>query len=250
MQLILISGRAGVGNTTLANFIASRAFELGLIPKLLPFAGPLKQMAIDKGYDKEDHPEKYRKFCQEYGAMMRKDNPDHLVELFSKELKLQEEKELKCVEESNKFWEHCIIVDDCRYMNEIALGMKYKASLIFLTYGNRKVHNMEEEWRKHHSEDLANKVENGDKDYRELFTHILANGGTEEDLIEKAFPMVPIWCGINPPETGQCQCEGCRAKREGRMLSIDSCLKEIVDLLFMLDLDEEEQKGLFDDEET
>lgn len=246
MQLILISGRAGVGKTTLAKLIAERVFDLGFIPKLVSFAGSLKNMAKEKGYDKEEHPEKYRKFCQEYGAMMREEDPDYWVKMFSKGLRKETEEELKDVAAKKKYWERCIIVDDCRYMNEIAVGMEYKATIIFLTYGNRRINNVDDEWRKHHSEDLANKVENDEENYRDIFAHIISNGETIEKLQEKIAPMIPIWCGINPPETGQCQCEGCRAKREGRMANLDQCVKEMIDLLFMFD-DDDDKEG---DEET
>ena len=114
MQLIIIAGQAGVGKTTLANFIATESFELGFIPKLMSFAGVLKNIAKDNGLIKENSPEEYRVFCQKLGAEKREENPDYWVEEFEKELQEQIALEEKSKAEGKQYWERCIIVDDCR----------------------------------------------------------------------------------------------------------------------------------------
>ena len=75
MELIIISGPAQVGKTALAHLIAKEAFDLGLVPKLMSFADPLKKEAISKGYSKEEQPLKYREYCQEMGAIKRELDP-------------------------------------------------------------------------------------------------------------------------------------------------------------------------------
>ena len=180
MQLVVITGQARVGKTTLAKMIAKKVFYLGMKPKLLSFAGPLKKLAEEKGYNKEDG-NIYRKFCQEYGAMRRDEDPDYWVKEFEEGLKHVVDTEARDIQEKKRYWEHCVIVDDCRYVNEIGLSMKYNATLIFLSFGDREVPEPDEEWRKHHSEALANTLAKGDKEYRDMFTHIIDLLNEEED---------------------------------------------------------------------
>jgi len=247
MQLIVIAGRARVGKTTLANIIAKKSFELGFIPKLMSFANAIKDLAEDKGLSKEDTPEEYRKFCQELGAAKRDEDPNYWVDILEDGLLKELKDEGKDLDSNKKYWERCIIIDDCRYLNEIEMADDYSATLLFLTSKKREIPNSDEDWRKHQSEDLANQVEKGEARYRGVFDHILNNDKGTEDLEKAVGAILPMWLGVNSLQTGGCQCEGCRSSRENRMVDMSRCIQELTDLLFMFDPEEEEEDH---DEET
>mgnify|MGYP003117016902 CR=1 FL=1 len=236
MQLIVIAGQAGVGKTTLAHYIACNAFNLGMIPKIMSFAGPLKKEAAEKGYGKEENPKAYREYCQTMGLMKREVNPDYWVNKFEEELEELSVEETQDLKDGKKFWERCVVIDDCRFMNELLLGKKWNGRLIFLSYGDRDIPDADAEWREHESEDLANSVAAGDEDTRELFTHILINEGTMSDLAEKARMMTPIWVGAATEEVP-----------EGDKTPLSKYIEELIDLLLIEQLeydrpeDEEEE---------
>lgn len=236
MQLIVIAGQAGVGKTSLAKMITKKAYELGLTPKLLSFATPLKQMAEERGIGKEENPGKYRKFCQRVGAMMRRRDPDFWVKEFEKSLLDIREEER---EHGNaKYWERCIIVDDCRYLNEIKLAHKYAATLVFLSYGNRSMDDAD--WRTHKSEELAKIIDSGPNKYRKMFSCILKNQGSMEDLEEKVDVMVPTWCGVQPKN-------GCViTEYDEHVEDLTNCIEELIDLLI---LGEELNEDDYDEED-
>lgn len=235
MQLIVIAGQAGVGKTTMAHYIAKNAFELGLLPKIMSFAGPLKEEAANKGYDKETHPKEYREYCQTMGLLRRQEDPDYWVHKFEdqlEELSIQETKDLRA---GKSFWERCVIVDDCRYLNEVNMGRKWNARLIFMSYGEREVKDPDGEWRNHESEELANRVASGDEEYRDMFSHIVINELTEKELEDKAKFMAAIWCGVNIEPI------------EDRAPTLNKYIEELIDLLMMGELnDEEEEEEQYD----
>jgi hypothetical protein len=197
MELIIISGPARVGKSTLANLIAKESFDLGLVPKLLSFADPLKREAKERGYTKDKTPEDYRSFCQELGSMRRTENPSHWVEAFEKDLSLIVEEEKEELEKGNPFWERCVIVDDCRYHNEVGMGIKYNATLIFMSPGVRDLPEADAAWRQHESEAMANDIEEGDQEQGAWFDYHLLNDGDAETLRVKTRAMAPIWCGVS-----------------------------------------------------
>ena len=232
--MIIIAGQAGAGKTTLANIIAKKSFELGFIPKIMSFAGALKDLAMSKGFDKENHPEEYRIFCQDYGKEKRDANPNHWVQKFEIEvhkLLMEEQKDLK---ESKKYWERCIIVDDCRYTNEIQVGLKRDATLLFISYGDRESVYKDRDWTGHESEELANAVNKNPAEFNDVFNYFIENNGTEEDLKKKVMPYISEWCGLTTE----------RSKDNFKKLS--ECVSELIDLLLLSHLEEEEEE---DDDE-
>lgn len=247
MQLILIAGKAGVGKTTLAKMIAEEAFHLGLLPKLVSFAGPIKTMAAERGYAKEDHPEKYRDFCQAYGGIKREEDPDYWVKRYDMELLKTLKNEKLDIAKKKKHWERCIIADDCRYLNEVGLGMRYKAILLFISYGDRSIPHEDDEWRLHHSEELATKTEAMDKEYLDIFTHVVMNDKDIKSLKKKAKELTPLWCGLELAETSDCPCESCDARREGRRPSKNQCISDLIDLLLLGQIQDDEEE---EDEDT
>lgn len=228
MELIIISGPARVGKSTLANLLAKESFELGLVPKLLSFADPLKEEAEERGYSKEKDTEEYRKFCQELGASYREVNPDHWVTLFERKLNTVLIEEQVDLHKNNPYWERCVIVDDCRYQNEVGLGLKYNATMIFLSSGNRDLPEANASWRKHHSETLAKEVENGDEEKIQWYDFHLLNDGDIENLSIKARTMAPIWCGLQANSLAT-NLED--LSTSGSLEGMDEMLSELIDIL-------------------
>lgn len=251
MQMIMIAGKAEAGKSTLAAMIAAEAFELGFLPVMLSFAGSLKREAASKGYDKENNPEKYREYCQTYGALYRQENPDHWVEKLHEDVKEQMDNEASSIEQGDKHWERCLIIDDCRYHNEVAYGVKYDATLIFLTAGKRGL--SKAEWRSHESEALAYSIEDKEDDILELFDATIFNDRTEEVLAKKVKSLVPVWCHMSVcDDAGDlCSCCSCTAIRDGKKPSIQEVIQELADLLeFDKELFTDDDEEHDDDEET
>jgi nucleoside-triphosphatase THEP1 len=244
MHTILIAGQAGVGKTTLAELIAEKVFELGLNPVLLSFAGPIKEEAKKKGYSKEEFPDKYRKYCQEMGAQMRTLDQNYWVNAMVESIEREEEKERDSMASGKKFWERCVIIDDCRYMNEVILGKEMGSTIIFLSSGSRELE--AHEWRDHESELFANDVENNKSEYKDLFTHIFINDKDIDALANKIEKMVPIWCCLSVDSEEKCNCIRCRLRREGKSQEITEAMEHLIDLLDLPPMDEWED----DDEET
>lgn len=228
MELIILSGPARVGKTTLANLLAKEAFELGLIPKLLSFADPLKEEAEERGYSKEGCAEDYRSFCQELGASYREVDPNHWVNLFEEKLNIILKEEQVDLHKNNPYWERCIIVDDCRYQNEVGLGLNHNATMIFLSSGTRKLPDEKASWRKHHSEALAKEIESGDEEKIQWYDYYLLNDGDEESLALKTRTMAPIWCGIQANSLST-NLEDCGASNS--LENMDEMLSELIDIL-------------------
>ena len=228
MELIIISGLARVGKTTLANLLAKESFELGLVPKLLSFADPLKKEAEERGYSKEKDNEEYRKFCQEFGAMFRKVNPNHWVDLFEIELNIILKEEKLELYKNNPYWERCVIVDECRYQNEVGLGLKNNATMIFLSSGTRELSEANATWREHHSEELARAIEDGDEEKIQWYDCHLLNDGDVKGLSIKARAMAPIWCGI---QANALTTNLEDLSNSGSLEGMDNMLNDLIDIL-------------------
>ena len=231
MQLIIIGGQAGVGKTTLAHLIAKQAFELGFIPVVSSFAASLKKAAEERGCSKKDNPGGYRKFCQELGASERAKDPDHWVKLFDASVVEIEVEEKKDLEKNEKYWERCVIVDDCRYTNEVKYGMEKGAASLFLMYGERENPNKTKRWLAHESEELGNTVSSNPKLFGDAFQYFIYNDGTLKDLEEKVEVSSPFWCNVQAdPESSM------------KMKEISRCLSELIDLLLLNAVEEEKDE--------
>ena len=230
MELIVISGPARVGKTTLANFLAREAFDLGFIPHVIGFAEPLKKVAKERGLTKEENPKEYREFCQVHGAMKREVDPDYWVKKFEDLLLDIYERELSDLKENKAHWERCVIVDDCRYENEVSLAKKHKGLCVFLSPGARSLEDAKAEWRNHHSELMASKVEWGCDETKSLFNYIILNDGDAEDLETKAIAMAPVWCNLQA---------SCDHQFTNLPIHLAELLEEALDQLDMEDEDED-----------
>jgi len=226
--MIIIAGQAGVGKTTLAHLIAKKSFELGLTPVILSFASSLKKMAVEQGFAKDRHPEKYREFCQNMGASKRSEDEDYWVKLFQEEVERIYEQEQTDLKEDKKFWERCIIVDDCRYANEIKAGLDRGATMIFMSYGDRESFYPDNDWKSHESEEMANLIESDPEKFKEVFDYIIENDGTVEQLDDVVESMTPYWVNI-------------KTKNEEHFKKLSECVANLIDLLLLSNLEEDEE---------
>lgn len=241
MLIIMISGQARVGKTTLAKWISEYAYNEGYTPIILPFANALKQEAESRGYSKDKNPEEYRAFCQTLGSDMRKQDSDYWVKRFRDKITSLYEQEKVALETEPDTWhEKVIIVDDCRYMNEVAAARDLRALTVFVSAGSRELPEAQAEWRNHESEALANSMEAKDKDYTEVFDYVIYNNGTEKQYKTKATQKFEEWFHILSEGLlgNLCTCELCQSSREDRTPDEDQIIQDILKLL-----DEEKDNG-------
>lgn len=242
MNLIMIAGRARVGKTTLAKMIADYAFKQGLRPVLLSFAGGLKKEVQEMGLTKDGSPEEYREICQRIGMEKRAEDPDYWVKAFHKEVIKVRAEEVKRLEQGDKYWESLVIVDDCRFMNEIAYGREYGATQIFIRSGKRKLVDEYAAWREDPSEHLANCIEADPKEYQETFGWFLDNDSSEKGFINLVEPLLPVFCGFgSSSHTDKCSCEVCVAKQQERPVNIEAVIEQVVERMF------DEMKDFFEE---
>ena len=175
---------------------------------------------------------------------MRTLDPDYWVNEMFKALAEEHEKEKDSLDSGTKFWERCVIIDDCRYMNEIILGKEIGSTIIFLSSGCRKLE--DHEWREHESESFANEVEDNKQEFKDLFTCVLMNDRDVDSLGNKIEGMVPVWCCIEVDPEDTCNCIRCRLRREGKTEEISAAMEHLIDLLDLPPMDEWEDE----DEET
>lgn len=183
MKFIQLCGAGRAGKSTVASILYDVALENNFIPVILPFAKALKKEAKNMGFSKEKNPEEYRKYCQKWGALRRKEDPDYWVNKVKEEVHTLVEIETTLKQKGEDRFEHLIIQDDVRYMNEIAYGREVDAYQIFITTGHRLIPEMFENWRLHESEDIALRVEAGKTDYTDLFHEYLINREPIPELV-------------------------------------------------------------------
>ena len=201
MIVVMIGGKARVGKSTLAALISKKAYDLGLWPKVISMATPIREAARAAGYTKDETPEAYRKFCQEVGAAKRAEDPEYWVKEWAKCIEAELAKEEERLKEDAPFAETIILVDDCRYMNEVAAGRDWGSIEVFVHQGTREIEDEDGEWREHESEELANAIDTDDKDvFKGVFPNRLFNCGTLQELEDLVNFVVPEWIQGKFPE--------------------------------------------------
>ena len=158
MNIIGITGQAKSGKTYIAKELARLAFEVGQIPSLVSFAGPIKRAAEDNGFPKDTHPKEYREFCQKLGAEKRANDPEHWVKLTEKTIQNLAKEEFESLNRGDKYWERTVIIDDVRYQNEINSLLRMDSCLIHVFAGDR-LPTPYAKFRKHESEKLAKAID-------------------------------------------------------------------------------------------
>lgn len=228
MITLLLAGQARVGKTTAANYIANQAKKQEYKPIILPFAQAIKDAAAEAGITKDKSPVEYRAFCQSIGEAKRKENPDHWINLFKEKWLELYEKDVKAAQSLDKIWkETIVIVDDCRYLNELNLGKQLGAKTIMISRGSRVLPEHDADWRKHESEDMANQFEAGNKDYQDIFNYIVKNEGTKEDFNHKLKDRIPLWFDATPFSYLECDCAGCAKMKKDEKISIEDIFREL-----------------------
>lgn len=229
MITLLIAGQARVGKTTAANYIANLAKKQEYKPIILPFAQAIKDEAAANGLTKENNPEEYRKFCQSIGEGRRKENPDHWINMFKEKWLELHNKDKEAAQSTAKIWkETVVIVDDCRYLNELNFGKSINAKTIFISRGSRVLEDQDADWRNHESEMMANLYEAGDKDYQDIFSYIVKNEGTIKDYHSKLKDRLLNWLDATPYSYLECDCIACQKSRKDEKLSIDEFLMDLL----------------------
>ena len=232
MMVIMIGGKARVGKTTVATLFNKYLYEKGYSPVNLSFAEILKKEVELTGLTKEKNPEEYRIACQVLGSTKRKEDPDYWVKKFAERLATIKSQDTDNLEVNPKLWhEKCVIVDDCRYLNEVGYGRKIGALEVFIAHGTRKLIDHTGEWRNHESEDMANKIEEGSIDYQEMFHYRVLNNTSEEKLKAKLMELFDDWLEyLQDDDKYLCPCVGCVATRTDTEISSDA-IENIIEAL-------------------
>ena len=212
MKFLQLSGAGRAGKTTVANILFDIAHDNNYIPVIIPFAKALKDEAVELGYSKEESPKEYREFCQKWGAKRRKEDPDYWVKKITVEIDRLGEIELHLKNSKEDRFEHLVIQDDVRYMNELAFGREHNAYQLFVTTGNREISDLLDSWRLHESEDLALEVEIGNTDYTDIFNEYVVNAGTNLDLFKLVHERFFSWITETEPLNNSLN----QAYREGK----------------------------------
>lgn len=211
MRIIAFAGLAQSGKTTAAQMAAESAFNSGYSPMLANFAGPLKKACEMIGADKASNPDLYRKVCQFLGASLRdpKFVPgvtgcDYWTDQMDATLRQAEQDEGKRLDSkhpSGLFYETVVIIDDVRYMNEIATIRKWGGTTVFIDAFRRLDLPTDWEdlpqWRKDPSEEVAWWYTAGRHD-DDLFDYGLVNNYDMDKLRDGIETMMPVWTGEMP----------------------------------------------------
>lgn len=231
-MIIMLGGKARAGKTTVANILKIIAEEMGMKPVILPFAKAIKDEAGKLGLFKDKNPKEYRDFCQKLGEEKRNEDPEYWIKKHYESIKKMSCLEDKDLNDDNKrFKERVIIVDDCRYMNEIAYARSIGAVTVFVSHGNRAIEETDAEWRQHSSEELGNKTENKEKDYDDVFDWRLDNKGSLEELTDATTQAGMVLLNVFAESLVLCGCEFCQAQRQKRKVDCEKLSAEVEELL-------------------
>lgn len=240
MYVIVLGGMARVGKTDAAEFIELMAELNGFFPKRISFAQPLKEaVAAEHGYGKDwqkfkaEKPETYRSECQRIGAACREDNPDHWVDQWKETLYKEMKTELNRDRGKDHWRETLVIVDDCRYENELKAASEFESLSLFISCGTRRLPDIDAEWRTHESERLAMLTEAMEEEKVMLWDWWLFNDGDLDEFEDKLTDRMKYLIGNHPSRWGpMCMCAECQSFRmdvQGAELtdSLDSVLDAI-----------------------
>jgi len=172
MQILGVAGRARAGKTEFclhaAKTIVNKSYGL---PRLLNFAGPLKEAAKILGVEREERPELYRNILQVIGTdIIRAEEPNWWCKMMDVHLCRAQQDEKNGI---GKRGEIFVLIDDIRFMNEVECLKKWNAKLLFIC-ADARLRDLHAQWRKHESEELSHNYSNG-KYSDELFDFVLTN---------------------------------------------------------------------------
>ena len=221
MFVIVLGGMARVGKTEAAEILEDLCLDHGFFPKRISFAQPLKEeVAFENGYKndwkkfKADHPEKYRDQCQSIGASRREDDENYWVNLWKERLHKEMKTELGRDKGLGYWRETVVIVDDCRYENELEAASEFDGCSLFLSKGSRTLPEEDAAWRAHESERLAMLTEAHEVNTNTLWDWWVVNDSDVAQLEEKLDMRARYLIGNHPTRWGPvCQCAECQAFR-------------------------------------
>lgn len=240
MFVIVLGGMARVGKTEAADILEELAIENGMFPKRISFAQPLKEAAADAaGYGKDwrkfkdEKPEEYRNTCQSLGQAARDLDPDHWVNLWKEALHAEMKTELGRDRGLKTWRETVVIVDDCRYENELTAAKDFDHCSLFIAAGDRRIPDIDADWRTHESERLAMLTEAGEEEYESLWEWFIFNEGDEDQLFDKLEDRASKLLGFHVSRLmPSCSCPECMAERaDVRPSEVISSLKRVLDNL-------------------
>jgi hypothetical protein len=219
MHVVVLGGLARVGKTDICDTIEMEGEAEGFKVKRVSFASVLKEkVARANGYGKnwrkfkEDYPKEYREECQNLGAMMRAKDPNYWVNLWHTKLSKLQAEELRS--KGPEFNEYLVLVDDCRYPNELDAAKAWEAFTMFVYAGDRisNLPDINADWRSHESEEMSLKIEAFEEGYTHLFDWSLFNDKGTRELEIKLQERIDYILGLAPHRFGElCQCNECLA---------------------------------------
>ncbi len=232
MQVVGFAGPARVGKSFTTDALSNEAKLRGWEVVVLPFAGPLKREAKERGYGKEENPEMYRKFCQDHGAEMRAQDPKHWLKRWLEDLRDVREGHFENDKSEKPL---LVIVDDVRYENELTLISKSGGYTFFVSPGERELPEADAEWRTHESEMMANTLIGNPTLAEQMFDYVMRNEGDPKDIKRWATAVMKSLVSWPGDKDTMCDCEGCNASLENRPVDQDKVNQELEDLLDELD---------------
>lgn len=188
MHVVAIAGQARAGKTTFAEMMAKHLFESGFTPRILSFAGPLREGLAAFGVTKTEHPDLYRKMAQVIGTDMLRSpsflpgttRSDWWVRLMHTRLAKVLSEEAEAFAEGDPRSETVVLVDDVRFFDELdLLQTRWQAVTAFVTRPN--LPDADGVWRQHESEALARYFDLHPDEMQEQFDLIV---GPDLDLEE------------------------------------------------------------------
>ncbi|MCP4741279.1 MAG: hypothetical protein GY871_03480 [Actinomycetales bacterium] len=241
MFVMLFGGMARVGKTDAADMLETEARAKGFFPKRISFASPLKeQVAEDNGYGKNwrrfkaEHPDLYREQCQTIGEAARAVDPDHWVNLWKETLYREMRIEIGRDRGKETWRETVIIVDDCRYENELEAVREFDHIACFIAAGKRQLEDIDADWRAHESERFSMLSEAMVPETEGIWDWWIVNDGSRDDLQLKIIDRSKYFIGNHPSRFlgRNCDCAQCISFRADiQMEELTDSLRAVLDEL-------------------
>ncbi len=257
MHVIVLGGMARVGKTDVADMLEMEGEMEGFNVVRVSFASPLKEaVAKEHGHDdwrkfKEQMPEVYRDECQRIGAEKREQDPEHWVNLWCESLQKLMNEELERPNTDLGWEETLVIVDDCRYPNELEAAKKFHALTMFVYAGARcaDLPEADADWRAHESEEMSQKIEAHLEGYQDLFEWSLFNDKDLPALDKKIQDRLKNLLGLTGARFGRvCPCNECKAFRADiQVEEIVEQFREALAAIFEDDTIDEETRDVIRD---
>lgn len=148
---------------------------------------------LGKLVNRDTEPALYRSTMQRWGESRRSRDPDHWVKRMRDKLMNHKATEIirYMLNDDVKRWrETLVVIEDLRYPNELQLVRQFDGLCIFVDPRGRIP--LDEPFRQHESEELANGYMRGDYP-DETFDSVVTNGGSVPRLVNKLKTIVGPW---------------------------------------------------------